>query len=117
MRRTKLSGSFFICLLINMLLNFEGIIPAAVLLALHLVLKLSVWWAAAALIIWLLWLIVWMKIIGSAGQCGNTADPPKENKNPYSSNRQPKKTINLRHYSEESKYNILLKRGYYYGTY
>lgn len=90
MRRTKLSGSFFICLLINMLLNFEGIIPAAVLLALHFVLKLSVWWAAAALIIWLLWLIVWMKIIGSAGQCGNTADPPKENKNPYSSDRQQK---------------------------
>lgn len=43
MRKTKLSGSFFICLLINMLLNFEGIIPAAVLLALHFVLKLSVW--------------------------------------------------------------------------
>lgn len=84
MRRTKRNGGFLLCLLINMLLNFEGIIPAAVLLVLHFVLGWSFWWAVAAFGAWLVWLIFWMKFIDWAGQCGNTPDPPKQNKNPYS---------------------------------
>lgn len=29
MRRTRRSGGFFLCLLLNLLLNWEGVIPAA----------------------------------------------------------------------------------------
>ena len=32
MRRTKRGGGFFLCLLLNLLLNWEGVIPAALLL-------------------------------------------------------------------------------------
>ena len=54
MRRTKRSDGLFLCLLLNMLLNFEGMIPAAVLLVLHFVFGWSLWWAAGALGVWLL---------------------------------------------------------------
>ena len=84
MRKTKRSGGFWLCLLINMMLNLEGLIPAAVLLVLHFLLGWSVWWAALALGVWIVWLVVWMKLIGWAGDCSSTTDPPKENKNPYS---------------------------------
>lgn len=84
MRRTKRSGSFILCLLFNMLLNFEGLIPTAVLLVLHFVLKWSVWWSVLAAAVWIVWLILWMLFLGWAGRCGSTPDLPKENKNPYS---------------------------------
>ena len=56
MRRTKRSDGLFLCLLLNMLLNFEGMIPAAILLVLHFVFGWSLWRAAGALGVWLLWL-------------------------------------------------------------
>lgn len=83
MRRTKRKGGFFLCLIFNMLLNLDGLIPAAVLLVLHFVIDLSVWWAVAAAAIWIAWQVVWMLFIGFAGRC-SVPDPPKENKNPYS---------------------------------
>lgn len=87
MRRTKRSGSFLLCLAFNMLLNLDGLIPAAVLLVLHFVLDWSVWWSALAAGLWLAWLLVWMRLIGWAGRCGSTPDLPKENKNPYSAGK------------------------------
>lgn len=84
MRRTKRNGCFIMRLLFNMLLNFEGIVPAAVLLALHYALKWSVWWAALAAALWILWLILWMLFLGWAGRCSSAQNPSKENKNPYS---------------------------------
>lgn len=84
MRRTKRRGNFFLCLLFNMLLNLKGLIPAAILLALHFWLGWSVWWAVIAFGVWILGIILWMYFIGWASRCSSTPDPPKENKNPYS---------------------------------
>lgn len=64
MRRTKRSGSFLLSLLFNMLLNLEGLIPAAILLVLHFWLGWSVWWAVLAAVIWILGMIVWMLLVG-----------------------------------------------------
>ncbi len=83
MRKTKHNGGFFACLLFNALLNFDGTIPAWLLLAMHFIRGWSIWWAALALGLWLLGLILWMLFIGWANTC-STPDPPKENKNPYS---------------------------------
>ena len=69
MRRTRRSGGFFLCLLLNLLLNWEGAIPAALL--------------------WIGGLIVWMLVIGWASDCGSRRDEPRENKNPYSSKQYP----------------------------
>ena len=84
MRRTSRSGSFFVCLVFNMLLNLEGLIPAVVLLVLHYALDWPLWPTFAAVGLWVLYLIAWMAVIGWAGRCGSTSDAPKENKNPYS---------------------------------
>ena len=54
MRRTKRNGSFFLCLIMNMLLNIEGIIPIIVLLVLHFVLDISIWWAVGVFLAWII---------------------------------------------------------------
>lgn len=84
MRRTKRRGGFFFSLLINILLNPEGFLPAVVLIVLHFVLGWSLWWAALAAAVWIVWLAIRMLLLGWVVDCGNTPDPPKENKNPYS---------------------------------
>ena len=89
MRRTRRSGGFFLCLLLNVLLNWEGAIPAALLFALHRWRGWPLWWAGLALALWIGGLIVWMLVIGWASDCGSRRDEPRENKNPYSSKQYP----------------------------
>ena len=89
MRRTRRSGGFFLCLLLNLLLNWEGAIPAALLFALHRWRGWPLWWAGLALALWIGGLIVWMLVIGWASDCGSRRDEPRENKNPYSSRQYP----------------------------
>ena len=84
MRKTKRGGGFFLCLIINLLLNLEWSIPAWILLALHCWLGISIWWFVGALAFWVLSILTNMWLIGWAASCGNEKDPPKENKNPYS---------------------------------
>ena len=83
-RRTRRSGGFGLCLLLNMLLNLEWTIPAWILLVLHFWLNWSIWWFVLALGLWILNILFWMKLMGWAGDCASQKDPPKENKNPYS---------------------------------
>lgn len=87
MRRTKRSGNFFLCLLINLLLNLEWSIPAWIFLGLHFWLDISLWWFAGGLGFWLLSVLSGMWIMGWAVRCGSEKDPPRENKNPYSAKR------------------------------
>ena len=82
--RTKRKSGFILCLLINMLLNYKGMIPAVVLLVLHFILNWSLWLSIAAFGSWLLWLILWMYLIGWTERYDNTPEPQKKNKNPYS---------------------------------
>ena len=84
MRRTRRSGSFLLCLLINLLLDLRWSIPAWILLALHFWLEISVWWFIGGLAFWILRNLLGMWFVGWAAACGRIPDPPKENKNPYS---------------------------------
>ncbi len=84
MRRTGRSGSFLLCLLLNLLLNLEWSIPAFILLALHFWLGISIWWFVGGLAFWILSVLSGMWFMGWAIDCGKEKDPPKENKNPYS---------------------------------
>ncbi|MBQ8538167.1 MAG: hypothetical protein IJ433_00785 [Ruminococcus sp.] len=85
MRKTKRSGSFLFCLVINMMLNLDGLIPAAILIALHFIFDISIWWGVGAIGLWILYLMVWMLIFGWASKASNEPAKPRENKNPYSS--------------------------------
>ena len=89
MRRTRRSGGFFLCLLLNVLLNWEGAIPAALLLALHRWRGWPLWWAGLALALWIGGILLWMLVIGWASDCSSCRDEPRENKNPYSSKQYP----------------------------
>ena len=89
MRRTRRSGGFFLCLLLNLLLNWEGAIPAALLLALHRWRGWPLWWAWLALTLWIGGILLWMLVIGWASDCGSRRDEPRENKNPYSAKQYP----------------------------
>ena len=84
MRRTKRSGGFLLCLLINLLLNAQWSIPAWILLALHFWLDISIWWFVGGLAFWILYILADMWLIGWAAKYSSEKDPPKENKNPYS---------------------------------
>ena len=84
MRKIKREGGFWVCLLLNMLLNLEWSIPAWVLLGLHVWAGVRLRWFAGALGFWILCLLLGMWIMGWAADCGSRSDPPKENKNPYS---------------------------------
>lgn len=89
MRRTKRGGGFFLCLLLNVLLNWEGALPAAILFALHRWRGWPLWWAGLALALWIGGILLWMLVIGWASDCGSRRDEPRENKNPYSSKQYP----------------------------
>ena len=91
MRRTRRSGGFFLCLLLNLLLNWEGVIPAALLFALHWWRGWPLWWAGLALALWIGGILLWMLVIGWASDCGSCRDEPRENKNPYSAKQHPNK--------------------------
>ncbi len=84
MRKTNRSGNFFLCLLFNIILNLEWAIPGVILLVLHFVLGISVWFSIGAFALWIAVILFWMFIMGWAARCGSTPDPVKENKNPYS---------------------------------
>ncbi len=85
MRKTKRSGNFVLCLLINMLLNLDGLIPAVILFILHFIFDISIWWGIGAVLAWFIYLMLWMLIFGWASKASNSKVVPKENKNPYSS--------------------------------
>ena len=84
MRKTKKNGSFLVCLLFNLIVNFEWSIPAWLLLAAHFIWNISIWWFVGGLGFWLLAMVSFMWVVGWASECSSHRDPPKENKNPYS---------------------------------
>ena len=66
-----------------MLINIEWTVPAWILLAMHFIFGWRLLWFWIALGVWLLSILLWMEVIGWASRCSR-ADPPRENKNPYS---------------------------------
>lgn len=83
MRRMRNSGNFFLCLLLNMLMNLEWTIPAWILLVLYFVLDWSILWFWLALGLWVLDILIMMGIMRWASTAEGP-DRPRENKNPYS---------------------------------
>ncbi len=89
MRKTTRSGSFFLVLLLNILLNFRLTIPGWILLILSFFIPQYIkWWYAMIYFgAFLLYMLIWMLILRALGRWVSTAEPapPIQNKNPYSS--------------------------------
>lgn len=84
MRWLRGCGTFFLCLLLNLLMSLELTIPAWILLGLHFWLDWPIWYFWVALALWPVVVLIQMDLIGLLTRLGNHSDPPKENKNPYS---------------------------------
>jgi hypothetical protein len=72
-------------LLINLVLNLEWSIPAWILLLLHFIFDISILWFVGAIALWVVGVGVKTAVFSWLIREGNRPDPPKENKNPYSS--------------------------------
>ncbi len=83
MRRSS-RGSFFPNLLFNIILNADGLIPAAVLTALHFILDISLKWALAAALVWAFMIILNMAVLTAVSRSSSTPERPTKNRNPYS---------------------------------
>ena len=70
--------------ILSLLLNIGGLLPAVVLLVLHFVLGLSLWWMWGAILLWALGVLIRILVISWAARCGDEPPPYQENKNPYS---------------------------------
>lgn len=91
MRRTSRGSGFFLCLIINMILNFHLAIPAVILLLCHIFFKWSLGWFVLGIVGWILAVLVNMLIFGFLSGAASKAVSrtpaervDKKNKNPYS---------------------------------
>ena len=88
MRRTSRTGSFFIVLLINIMLNFRLTLPGWVLLILHFFFPDTIkWWYCLIYFgAFLLYMIIWQLVLRGVIRWANSAPPypPVKNVNPYS---------------------------------
>lgn len=85
MRQSNVSGGFFLCLLMNIVINLDKALPAVILLILHYTQRLSVIWFWIAMGIWLLWILFVTLFLKWANHCGNSRPiNVNTNKNPYS---------------------------------
>lgn len=88
-KKTTSKRRIFSALLINLIFNLEWTIPAWLLLGAHYLLRISIFWFVGALILWVLGVSVKTIVFSYLVRNGNIPDPPKENKNPYSSTYKP----------------------------
>ena len=84
-KRPRVNGGFFAALGINLIFDLEWTIPAWILLVVHFIFKISIWWFVGALILWIIGVAIKTAVFSWLIHVGNIPDPPKENKNPYSS--------------------------------
>lgn len=92
MKRTDESRGFFGTFLYNLLLNAGWSIPAWVLLALHYISDVSIWWFVTALVLWPFGVLLGTLISSRLARVEDPSDVEKENKNPYSAkNSEPRK--------------------------
>ena len=86
MKKNRPKGNgFFSALLINLIFDLEWTIPAWIFLALHFICGLSLWCFYISLGLWVLMIMGKSILLRLLNKAGHYKDPPKENKNPYSS--------------------------------
>ena len=84
-KQYKGNGGFFTAWLINLIFNLEWTIPAWIALALYFFLDISILWFVGAIALWIAGVGIKTAVLSWLIREGNRPDPPKENKNPYSS--------------------------------
>lgn len=76
--------AFLLSFGINLLFNLGGLIPCAIAVALHFIFRISLWWAFAAAVIYLIIIFLRTLLLYSLNKAGNMPEKQRPNKNPYS---------------------------------
>lgn len=84
-KRYKGNGGFLTALFINLIFDLEWTIPAWIALVLHFFLDISILWFVGAIALWIIGVGIKTAFFSWLIREGNRPDPPKKNKNPYSS--------------------------------
>ena len=74
--------------LLSLLFHWYWSVPAWILLALHFIIGIPIWWFVAALAAWIIGVIVFMRVVGWLTYMGNKKEQENKNKNPYSVNNE-----------------------------
>ena len=84
MRSSRHFGGFLLSYLINLLLRLELTIPAWILLILHFVLGIPLFWFWIALGAWAAVILLWTLLLSLLFRGSSSPTVSPENKNPYS---------------------------------
>ncbi len=84
-RQYKGNGGFLVAWCVNLVFNLEWTVPAWILLALYFFADISILWFVGAIVLWVVMVGIKTAVLSWLIKEGNRPDPPKENKNPYSS--------------------------------
>ena len=84
MRKAGNNNGLILCLFINLLLSLKWSIPGIILLILHFVTDISIWWGIGALGLWIALTWLGTAFFSWLASKGNEPDPQLEDKNPYS---------------------------------
>lgn len=84
MKHPKSDHGLLLCFLLTLIMNIEWTIPAWILLVLHFVLDISIWWFGGAMILWIT-VFFFITLVISWANKSSVPDVQPENKNPYSS--------------------------------
>ena len=84
MRRTSRKGGFLLCLLLNILLNLDGLILPILLLIGHFAFGIPLWLTFVAIALWLGSMIIYMLVFGwYYNQDSDLPEKSKQVNNPY----------------------------------
>ena len=84
MKKADGSRSVIVCFLLNLVLNYQLGLAAAILLVLHLLMDLPILLAWVVFAAWMLLAMVLTYLVKWGNESAGQKAPPKENKNPYS---------------------------------
>ena len=69
---------------LSLLFHWYWSIPAWILLILHFIFGISVWWSVGAFVLYVIGVRVFVHAVGWLVHMGNEDEKPQKNKNPYS---------------------------------
>ena len=85
MKWVKKDSGFLLSFFINLLFNLEWAIPAVVSFILHFIFRISLWWTAGFIALWIIIVLARTSLLFALNRVGNMPEKQRENKNPYSS--------------------------------
>ena len=92
----KRFGRCVLNFVLSLLFHWYWCIPAVILLVLHFIFGISIWWSVGAFALYVIGVRIYVRVIGWLIRMGNRDEPENKNVNPYSVGRKEKKEHDIR---------------------